>query len=164
MIFAPTRRGFLQALGALVGTGLAAPAFAARRDPFVEVGEHVDSIVFHLWDEHRPIAPTGPLAVHAVGEWDGTGYPITLRQFNYGRPPTLYDGWYDFEWSNLRRDVPAQFWHSPARRDRYPNVHSYVREQRFGEDPDVMRRIMDANRLRGPTGRRAVAVGRERAA
>lgn len=153
MIYDTSRRGFLKTLGALVGAGLAAPAFAAVREPFVTEGEAVGSIVWHLWDDQL-IAPSGPMIVHEVLPWDGTGYPIILRQCCYREVCDLYRGWYDFEWSNLRRDVPQQFWALPGA-DRYPNVHAYVREQRFGESPEVMRRIMERNRFeRGGNSRR----------
>lgn len=152
----PTRRGFLQTIAGVIGTtAVGLPVFAATRPSFVEEGEIVISLIFHMWD--RPRAPTGPIWVHKILDWDGTGYPLILKTHDW--PPggwQYYDGWYDFEWSNFRRDVPARFWafHST---DRYPNVHSYVREKRFGEHPSVMRRIMDNNTLFGPPENRLVA-------
>lgn len=108
-------------------------------------GEFVSSIVWHLWD--KPRAPCSiSMLVHAIRSWDGVGYPIILARTGWRvQDRELFEGWYDFEWSNLRRDVPAQFWQMPGAVERYPNVHAYVREQRFGEDPDVMRRRMILN-------------------
>lgn len=140
-----TRRAFIGIAGAILGGGITPFALTRPRQPFVVEGEHVDSLIFHLWD--TPHAPTGPLSVHEILPWDGRGYPIVLRQWNYGNNVLLFDGWYDFEWSNLLRDVPERFWQQAAHREKYPNVHSYVREQRFGEPPSVMAARMKANRL-----------------
>lgn len=144
-----SKRSLLKALAALPFVA-AVPAWAAPRSPFVIEGEVVDSIIFHLWGE-RPRPPRGPLFVAEVLPWDGSGYPIVLMRCGWRVEDREYfDGFYDHEWSNLRRDVPDRFWHSAANRRRYPNVHSYVREQRFGEHPSVMRRRMARNQRLGP--------------
>lgn len=155
-----TRRAFL----ALTGwSAVARPALACSiRDPFVVAGESVDSIIWHLWDDTRNPAPTGPLFVHEIHPWDGQGYPITLMRCGWRVDDrTFFKGFHDFEWSNLRRDVPDRFWRDPAKIQRYPNVHSYVREIRFGEHPDVMRKCMEFNRLhpldQQQAGRRALS-------
>ncbi|MER9833380.1 hypothetical protein NKJ28_00185 [Mesorhizobium sp. M0145] len=139
-----SRRTFLgSALSLPLVVGL--PAAAAHvREPYVFVGESVNSIIWHLW-ERPTFAPTGPLFVHEVLPWDGQGYPIVLAAHGWFPVQTrLYDGWYDFEWSNLRRDVPDHFWRHHST-DEYPNLHSYVREQRFGESPEIMRETMARN-------------------
>lgn len=149
MAFKPSRRLFIQSVAALVASAAAPPVLAAGRAPFVEVGEIVSSLVFHMWD--KPAAPIGPLYVHEIGAWDGTGYPIVLMICGWRvEEREFYDGWYDFEWSNLLRDVPQRFWAIPGHSERYPNVHAYVREKRFGESPEVMRRTMEINRRNGP--------------
>lgn len=145
------RRSFLQVAMVLPLVGATAqPAAAAPRAPFVEEGESVDSIIWHLWGE-RPTAPTGPLYVAKILPWDGVGYPIVLMRLGWREEDREYfDGYYDHEWSNLRRDVPDRLWRLASNRRRYPNVHSYVREQRFGELPRVMRARMKRNRRLGP--------------
>ncbi|MFD3263187.1 hypothetical protein [Phenylobacterium ferrooxidans] len=139
-----SRRLFLQAIGLAAAT----PAFALPpRAPYVEAGDIVESLFFHQWD--RPGAPIGPLVVHEVKPWDGRGYPVVIRTMRSwaGDQEDYYDIWRDDDWSNLRRDVPVDFWHHPGRRERYPNLHSYVRERRFGEHPSLMRQTMDRNRM-----------------
>lgn len=150
-----TRREFiaLSSATAAVVAG-ASPSFTAPevRSPYVETGESVDSIIWHLWDDPRNPAPFGPLFVNEVLPWDGNGYPIVLMRCGWrAEDREFFRGFYDFEWSNLRRDVPDRFWHDRGNVRRYPNVHSYVREQRFGEHPSVMRRRMSAN-LRRKSG------------
>lgn len=119
------------------------------RGPYVMPGEWVDSIVFHLWD--LPMVPLGPLSVHEVLPWDGKGYPIVLAKHGWREEDKLlYDGWYDYEWANFRREVPEHFWALHGNKDRYPNVHAFIREQRFGEHPSVMRQTMARNHDLGP--------------
>lgn len=143
-----SRRTVLTLPAALAVAGLPLPAIASRRDPYVLKGEMVDSIIWHLWDDPRNPAPAGGVFVEHVHPWDGVGYPVVLAQHGSpGRGRTFHACFYDFEWSNLRRDVPSGFWGMPGNSDRYPNVHAYVREQRFGEHPDVMRQRMAANDL-----------------
>ena len=148
-----TRRAFLTVPAALIAYGLPIPSLAAPREPYVKEGEGVASIIFHLWDDPRNPGPFGGVYVDEIKPWDGVGYPITLTQ---GRQ--VREGFYDFEWSNLLRDVPNGFWGVPGNRERYPNVHAYVREVRFGEHPDVMRRQMAANAGRVSADGRAGSV------
>lgn len=141
-----TRRVVLGLFGALpfYRPSLAAPV----RKPYVQVDEWVDSIIWHLWDDPRNPAPTGPLYVSEIKEWDGIGYPITLTSTGWrieDRVP--HYGFYDFEWVNFRRELPDRFWADPSRVERYPNVHSYIREKRFGEHPSAMRDRMEFNQL-----------------
>lgn len=149
-MLAASRRAIFKGLLAL--PFIAAPVAAAPviRAPFLLKGEYVDSIISHLWGE-RPRPPVGALLVHEILPWDGTGYPIVLARCGWRyEDRQLFDGFYDHEWANLRREVPDRFWHSAANRRRYPNIHSYVREQRFGEHPRVMRRLMARNARLGP--------------
>lgn len=150
-----SRRLFLQGVAALVASTAAPPALARGRLPYVEAGAWVDSLVWHMWD--RPAAPFGPMLVHEIDPWDGTGYPIILAKCGWRTEDREhFAGWYDFEWSDLRRDVPKDFWHHHTT-DQYPNVHAYVREQRFGESPEIMRMTMERNMLTGPPlGRQSV--------
>lgn len=142
------RRDFLRGFAALPFVASSVAGFAAPvRAPFVVPGEIVDSIVWHLWDE--PMAPVGPVWVHEVLPWDGKGYPIVIKTIGHFET-LLYDGWYDHEWANLRREVPGQFWAMHGNEERYPNVHAYIRELRFGEHPSVMRRTMERNHQLGP--------------
>lgn len=147
MAFKPSRRLFIQSVAALVGSAVVTPTLALGRKPFVIEGEMVDSLVWHMWD--KPAAPLGSLSVAKILPWDGVGYPIILRKHGWrAEDAEDFTGWYDFEWSNLRRDVPPNFWHTHTT-DQYPNVHAYVREQRFGESPEVMRRTMMINAASG---------------
>lgn len=150
-----SRRAFIGSIAALVGVS-AAPAFIRGRAPFVVEEEFVSSIVWHMWD--KPLAPCSiSMLVAKILPWDGTGYPIILARTGWAiEDREHFEGWYDFEWSNLRRDVPVQFWSLPGAR-RYPNVHAYVREQRFGEEPSVMAAMMDRNRIDGPPEKRPSA-------
>lgn len=152
------RRSFIFSSISLPMAFAGAKATTLARAPYVSVGEHVDSIVFHLWD--KPRAPSGPVVVDQILPWDGIGYPLVLSTWNYGDKRDLWDGWYDYEWSNFRRDVPDRFWAIPDNNRRYPNVHAYVREKRFGEHPEVMRATMARNARVGPPASRPVANSR----
>lgn len=147
-----SRRLLIQMAGLVV----ASPALAAPspRAPYLEPGEIVQDLFFHQWD--RPGAPVGPLLVHEIKPWDGRGYPVILRSMRSwgGDKEDYYDAWYDHDWFNHLRHVPARFWHDPAKCERYPNIHAYVREQRFGEHPDVMRKTMERNWLSSDTSPR----------
>ncbi len=106
------RREFLQITGAVLAGGFAMPALALTRDAFVLVGELVDSIIWHRWDDPRNPAPIGPLRVHEIHAWDGVGYPITLSR-NVGwleKDRQFVPGFYDFEFVNFRRELPDRFW------------------------------------------------------
>lgn len=136
-------------LGAIAATPLlpAVVSAAPLRAPYVEKDDDVSSIIWHIWEDQRERPPVGPLFVHEVLPWDGNGYPIVMYRAGWRvEDREFVHGYYDFEFSQLRRDVPKYFWHDPANAD-YPNVHSYVREQRFGEPPAVMRGYMERNRL-----------------
>jgi hypothetical protein len=120
-----TRRAFLGFIGAAIAAGAVVPAMVDLRKPYVSVGECAS------WVGHcpSPLAFTGAKLVRSVGEWDGIGYPVRLEDDPFGCAVTLYD----FDLSDFRREIPARFWHDPANRARYPNVHTWLRVQRFGE-------------------------------
>lgn len=132
-----SRRSFLGLFAAAAAARIVVPAFTPPREPYVRVGEHVAYVGLNL----HP-APTflGDMRVSEIGAWDGLGYPVTLAEHGFPGPASMAHRFYDCDLSNFRRDLPDRFWHDPARVERYPNVHAYVREQRFGEDPAVMRR------------------------
>lgn len=119
-----TRRQFLKALaGAAAALGV--PWYFHRiREPYVAKGEVVDYI------GRTPGGFIGGVLVAAVGEWDGVGYPIIVRA---GQWPARTERYYDHDLAAFRREVPERFWHLPGHREVYPNVHTYVRVQRFGE-------------------------------
>lgn len=150
------RREFIATSAAVAAVGaLNAPviATAAPRAPFLRPSmpgdDPVSSIVWHLWDHPMNPAPTGPLWVESVGEWDGIGYPVVL--YGSSLPFTekkRFFGFYDHEWAPLRAEAPDWYYgHNfyPA----FPNIHSYIREKRFGESPIVMRNVMEINQKIG---------------
>ena len=139
------RRDFLVGLGlsplaaAIPSSSLSLPT----REPYGKGGDFPDSIVWHMWE--RPLMPIGPLRVTDVLPYDGVGYPIIVATLGWREQDRVhYPGGYDHDWSVIRRDVPGQFWAQPGS-SRYPNIHAYIREQRFGEPPSVMREAMDRN-------------------
>jgi hypothetical protein len=69
--------------------------------------------------------------VHSVGAWDQIGYPVVVYDQGYPSRPAPH-AIYDFDLCLFREDVPAGFWANPANA-KYPNVHTYMREKRFGE-------------------------------
>lgn len=130
-----SRRDFLRHVAA--GTALVVvpvPAFILPRDPYVVVGEVVSFVGLGLHPEPTFI---GGHLVREIGKWDGTGYPVTLFGNAVGPHNEDVTGFYDFDLANFNREVPAHFWHSATNQMRYPNLHAYVREMRFGEDPSV---------------------------
>lgn len=136
-----SRRSFLGLLAAASAAKIIIPAFTPPREPYVQLGEDVSYVGLNL---HPMPTFTGSALVREIGAWDGLGYPITLSDSPFfGGPSSMRHRYYDFDLSNFRRDLPDCFWHDPARVAKYPNVHAYVREQRFGEDVSVMRTRLD---------------------
>lgn len=130
-----SRRGFLKLIGAAIAAGAAVPAFTKSRTPYVVAGEVVDYI------GHHPGGFIGGQIVHEVGAWDGVGYPVLLWNNAYG-PRRDLERYYDFDLANFTRDVPRDFWHHASNRAKYPNVHTWFREQRFGETvAEAMRKL-----------------------
>ena len=116
-----TRRQFLKLLAAS-SIAVSVPAFSKTREPYVFEGEVVDYV------GHCPGGFIGGKVVKEVSEWDGTGYQITT---------TDGDNYYDYDLANFLREIPDKFWHNSENRERYNNVHTYLREQRFGESIEV---------------------------
>ena len=140
-----TRRAFIASTVAAALLPLPSLALPSR-SPFVEVGDDVSFLYFEDWS--RPMQPTTISAfVEHVGEWDGRAYPIVLSRHYLGSGFEFWDA-IDAEWSMFRKEIPDFHWRN-VRCDRYPNIHSFVREKRFGEDPRAVSAQMRHNRLHG---------------
>jgi hypothetical protein len=120
-----SRRGFLKLIGAAIASGAAVPAFAKGRAPYVIAGQVASYI------GHCPGGFIGGQVVHSVGKWDGVGYPVQTWNNAYGKHRAL-ETYYDFDLADFCSELPRNFWALPGSA-RYPNVHTWVREQRFGE-------------------------------
>lgn len=150
-----TRRLFLRGLISVpiaVGLPHLLEARTLHRQPYVRPGQVVDYIGLNL---HPSPTFIGGAIVGEVGDWDGEAYPCRLV-FGYGRHQEVMT-FPDHDLALLREDVPRQFWGIPGNNERWPNVHAYVRWNRFGEDPAVMRARMNAARHGLPWPHRAVA-------
>lgn len=129
-----SRRGFLKLVGAALSSGAIIPAFAKTRAPYVAEGEVVSYI------GHCPGGFVGGQLVHHIEAWDGVGYPVQCWNSAYGKSRAL-ERYYDFDLANFVREVPHGFWSMPGSK-KYPNVHTWLREQRFGETvAEAMRRL-----------------------
>jgi hypothetical protein len=129
-----TRRRFLFLAASAAAVGLVVPAFTPPREPYVKVNTYVDYIGFNLHPLPGFIGSARVLEIHA---WDGIGYPVTLEDGGYWplpRPPMPHQ-FYDSDLSIMRDEYPANIWYDPKNFDRYPNVHAYIREKRYGENP-----------------------------
>lgn len=120
-----TRRGFLKLIAASVAAGMHVPAFSKSRQPYIKLGEVADYI------GPRPSGFIGGRVVAEIESWDGVGYPVRLWTSGTGQHKTV-DRFYDFDLANFVREIPRGFWSMPGS-DRYPNVHTWLRVQRFGE-------------------------------
>jgi len=123
-----TRRQFLKGFAATaLALGISVPAFSSNRNPYVSVGEVVDYIGPH------PAKLCIGLWVKEVGLWDGTGYPVVVEQGGYYGPKPPLAICYDCDLAVMHKEYPANIWHDPENRRKYPNVHTYIRMKRFGE-------------------------------
>lgn len=138
-----SRRRFLQIASAAAVVGVVAPALAAPRDPYVVAGEDVSFIGLALHPEPTFI---GGALVREVLPWDGVGFPCVLSSGG-STNANMAHRFYDADLCNFRRELPERFWHDASRAVKYPNVHAYVREQRYGEPVTVM--LAKMNRARG---------------
>ena len=120
-----SRRGFLKLIGSALASGATVPAFAKTRQPYVSKGEVVAYV------GHCPGGFTGSQLVHEVEAWDGVGYPVQCWNNAYGTRRAL-ERYYDFDLADFLREVPKDFWSMPGSK-KYPNVHTWLREKRFGE-------------------------------
>ena len=129
-----TRCRFLILAASASAAGLVVPAFTPPRQPYVKVNTYVDYIGMNLHPLPVFMGSARVLEIHA---WDGIGYPVTLEDTGYwpNPQPAMKDMFYDSDLSIMRDEYPAGIWHSQANCDRYPNVHAYIREKRYGEDP-----------------------------
>lgn len=124
-----SRRSFLKLAAAAAAARIIVPAWTPPRLPYVHVGQDVDYIGRCATDR----CFIGSTLVHAVGEWDRIGYPVTLRAQTYRPGDLMPYRFYDFDLCTLRDEVPGRFWADEENWRRYPNVHTYVRTRRFGE-------------------------------
>lgn len=141
-----SRRKFLMFSAAAAAASIKIPAFELPRDPYVIKGESVSYVGLCPDLGKSPFAGgfSGCRTVMEVKDWDGVGYPCALRDQGYGKP--YVDWFYDADLSNFLRDLESGFWHDLANCRRYPNVHAFVREKRFGENPEIFRQRMDPKR------------------
>jgi hypothetical protein len=135
-----TRRQFIKsvAMGA-AALAIPIPAFTVGRRPYVIEGSVVDYI------GHHPGGFIGSQVVKKIGEWDGVGFPVQLHTNTF--PPQI-ETYYDFDLTNMILEVPEGFWHNPANHVRYPNVHTYLRVQRFGESVEQAIRHLNYSNTR----------------
>lgn len=117
-----TRRHFLKLIAASA-IGVTIPAFSKTRDPYVANAEVVNYV------GHNNGFIGGQL-VKEVGKWDGIGYPV--KTLTNGFPGSI-ETYYDFDLADFNREIPKKFWDNPTNHKRYNNIHSFLREQRFGE-------------------------------
>jgi len=137
-----TRRVFTSSMVAAALIALPSVAFSFR-EPFVSVGDDVSFLNFEDWSRPRQPSIVSAFVEH-IGEWDGQSYPIILSHLR-GRGSEYWDA-IDAEWCIFRREVPDFHWRDVSAA-RYPNIHSFVREKRFGEDPMSFRARMLHNQL-----------------
>jgi len=119
-----SRREFLKIIGA--STIIAAsPAFSSQRKPYVNKQSYpVDYIGVN------GNGFLGSKIVEDVLDFDGVGYPVLLKPHSSNGISELY---YDFDLVDMVSELPNNFWWSEHNKNKYPNVHTYFREQRFGE-------------------------------
>lgn len=130
-----SRRGFLKLIGAAIASGAVVPAFAKTRDPYVSKGD-IASYVGHC-----PGGFTGGQLMHEVEAWDGIGYRVQCWNNALGQHRALERYFHDFDLADVNREIPTGFWSHPGSA-RYPNVHTWIREQRFGETvAEAMRKL-----------------------
>ncbi len=130
-----SRRRFIQIASASAAIGFISPALAAPRNPYVIVGEAVSFIGLA---KHPEPTFTGTNVVREVYDWDGVGYPCDVAYSFFGKSPSQRI--YDADLCDFRKELDTEvttFWQRPGMR-KYPNVHAYVREKRFGEPVSFM--------------------------
>jgi hypothetical protein len=120
-----SRRGFLKLISATIASGAIVPDFVKNRPPYVSEGEVVNYV------GPRPGGFIGGQVVNKVEVWDGIGYPVQCWNNTCGSGRAI-ERYYDFDLANFIRDIPHRFWANPENA-KYPNVHTWIRVQRFGE-------------------------------
>lgn len=123
-----SRRAFLKLFAGAATIGITAPVMDQRRQPYILPGDSAS------WVGKGPsdMAFPGSKTVYEVHQWDGVGYPVEVWNGGYGRDRAT-EMYYDFDLADFSREIPDKFWHNEHIRKRYNNVHTYLREQRFGE-------------------------------
>lgn len=124
-----TRRDFLKLIAASAVVS-AAPAFCSTRSPYVTVKSNPVSYIGACTKGEHQFC--GSKIVAKVHEWDGVGYPVDLKSGGYGVYNRL-ERYYDFELVDFQEELPDHFWWDEERNKKYLNVHTYIREKRFGE-------------------------------
>lgn len=123
-----SRRSFIARLfAAAAALAIKVPAADSRRSPYVAEGECVS----YIGRAGRGFI--GAQIVSKVLPWDGTGYPVETLNNCFG-PSRAIEIYYDFDLCDFDREVPDRFWWDPENCRKYPNVHTYVRTKRFGEN------------------------------
>lgn len=118
---------------------------ALPREPYVKAGTTVSYVGLAL---HPAPTFTGSRIVMEILPWNGRFYPVVLDTNGY-RTPRDTETFPDHDLSDFRAEVPDRFW-SAHSFDEWPNVHAWVRHQRYGEHPSVMLARMDAVRRGHP--------------
>lgn len=129
MTISISRRGFLKFIAASI---IPVPAIAKEFDrnirlPYVQKGQSVN----YIGPSGIPESFVGSMIVKSVGEFDGIGFPVIVNNGAYGKYNRDLN-YYDTELSDFLIDVPPNFWHDKTN-EKYPNVHTYVRTNRYGE-------------------------------
>ena len=120
-----TRRSLLKLLATATAAGFVVPALQSTRPPYVLAREVVSYI------GHRPGGFVGGQVVHQVLPWDGVGYPVQTWNNSFG-PSKALETYYDVDLAAFNREIPPHFWRNHSTSD-YPNVHTWLRMQRYGE-------------------------------
>jgi len=118
-----SRREFLKIISASAIIA-SAPAFSNSRKPYVTINSNPVSFI------GSSNAFQGSKIVEKVLPFDGVGYPVLLKSQSSVCASQLY---YDFDLVDMITELPDNFWHNKENKEKYPNVHTYLREQRFEE-------------------------------
>lgn len=121
-----TRRGFLGLMAAVAASGVIVPALQLPRKPYITAEDGTVSYIGAV-----PGGFTGSLVVHRIRDWDGHGYPVELWN-GLGGSHRGIERYYDFDLVNFNRELPPRFWSTHSMKE-VPNVHTWLRTQRFGE-------------------------------
>ena len=118
------RREFLKLIGASAVIS-ALPIFQSTREPYVTENSGAVSYV-----GANGKGFIGAQLVKKVHPFDGVGYPVEV---SYGGYHSRIEKYYDFDLCDMGKELPDKFWWNEENNKKYPNVHTYIREKRFGE-------------------------------